>query len=399
MEGKATTFCTIFPSYRDYHFFKDPGQVPYRFARLGYDTTLVCYRNKSSFPETEKHMKVRILPDRWMLRKFNSAIIIYLFFNSRRIDILNTFHLNWSSLLFVGLYKLFNRKGFAYVKLDNCIFSGKYPWEEDYASEKPAQTGHRKLKRRLKGSIARHFFLNKVDLWSVEDEYSREQYEQKYAFFKGKLITVYNGHTSDLPGSAPPCGLNEKEDIIMTAGRLGAYQKATEVLLEAFRTVASQSSYDLHLAGSVETGFLGYIEDFFRSNPGLKQRVFFHGPLGRDELYGLYRKSKIFCISSRYEGMAIVFPEAMYYSNAIVTTWPVSLKYLIDKHEAGLAVETDNPNALAEALLRLINDGNLMAGLAQNARSIAETQLNWNNIISQLEEEIKNRMHREKHTA
>ncbi len=44
-------------------------------------------------------------------------------------------------------------------------------------------------------------FHKAVDLCSIEDEYSKELFEAKYAFFKGKLITVYNGHTSDLPGS------------------------------------------------------------------------------------------------------------------------------------------------------------------------------------------------------
>ena len=396
MKIRNVTFCTIFPGYKDFHFYKDPGQVPYRFSKLGYTSTLVCYGRRHGFPETEKYLKINCITDSRLSRKFNSGIILYLLCNSRKIDILNTFHLTWSSLLFVFIYKVINSKGFAYIKLDNCALSGIYPWEIDVEKHRSDHIRDANFKRRLKGCIARRLLINKPDLWSIEDEYSKDLFGSKYSFFKGKLITVFNGHTSDLPGAVGVCDIGDKEDIIMTAGRLGTFQKATDVMLDAYKTVAAQSKYNLHMAGPVETSFQPYIEEYRQANPSLNSRVFFHGPLGREELQRLYCKSKLFCMPSRYEGMAIVFPEAMYYMNAVVTTGNVSLKPLIDKLGIGLAVEKDNPKDLAEALLKLINVKEEREQMAHRAHEISSTILNWDNIIKTLQAEINSRSNQRK---
>jgi glycosyltransferase involved in cell wall biosynthesis len=390
MKMQINTFCTIFPNYYDIHFFKDPGQIPFRFSKLGYNATLVCYGRKEDLTETVKLLKVTTIPDKWFTRRFNLGIIWYLLCNSRRIDILNTFHLEWNSLLFSFIYKIFNRKGFSYIKLDNCAFSGTYTWESNYGDSFPGH-GSRSLKQKIKSRLARRFMLQKVDLWSVEDDYSKEIFEARHSFFRGKLITVYNGHTSDLQDSLPAPEFQEKEDIILTAGRLGTFQKATEILLESFKKAASGNNYELHLAGPVEKSFEAFLEKFRHENKQLDERIFFHGSLSRHDLQKLYSRSKIFCLPSRYEGMAIVFPEAMFYKNAILTTTNVSLKYLIDRYQAGMAVDRDNSESLSEALLELINNSEMRENLGQRAHEISITHLNWDNIIQMLHEEINAR--------
>ncbi len=392
IKEQPRSFCTIFPNFRDFHFFKDPGQIPYRFSKLGYNTSLVCYGKGREFVEAEKYLTIKKLTDNYFSRKFNSGILFFLLINSRKIDILHTFHLTWSSLLFVYLYKILHRSGFSYLKLDNCAFAGKRYWEWDNKENRLNPAVRCKIKGRLKHQIIRRFFLNKVDLWSVEDEYSREIFEARYDFFRGKLITIYNGHTSDLAGSVSTCNLEDKEDIILTAGRLGTFQKATDILLDAFRSVASQTNYALHLAGQIDPAFKTYLDKFDIDNPLLKNRVIFHGPLGRDELYRLYCRSKIFCLPSRFEGMAIVFPEAMYYGNAIVTTMDVSLKYLVERFGFGLMVEKENSKALADGLLSVINDNELRDKMAQNAQELSSTLFNWDGIIIMLEKEIEVRL-------
>jgi len=148
------------------------------------------------------------------------------------------------------------------------------------------------------------------------------------------------------------------------------------------------SHYDLHLAGPVEPEFKDHIKRFREENPSLNSRVIFHGSLDRDQLYSLYSRSKIFCLPSRFEGMAIVFPEAMYYGNAIVTTRDVSLRYLIERYRFGSMVEKDNSADLGEALLNVINDEELWHEMARRAKEISSTLLNWDNIVRMLEKEI-----------
>ncbi len=387
--GRTATFCTVFPNYRDFHFFKDPGQIPYRFAKIGYNTRLVCYSSETdTLTVTGKYLSVVKIPDRFTSRKFNAGIVRYLMSNAMGIDILNVFHYSWSSLLFAYIYKLFNRKGFVYLKLDYCAYAVKNPGGAARIGSFPPDKGSTSLKGRIKDIIASRYFVKKVDLWSVEDDYSRQLLESNYDFLRARLITVYNGHTSDLPGSLAGCDSSQKEDIILTAGRLGSMQKATEVLLEAFKSIASLTEYNLHLAGSVEPGFNAYMNSFLRDNPSLFNRVKLHGPLGRDDLYRLYCRSRIFCMPSRFEGMAIVFPEAMYYGNVIITTNNTSLKPLVEKHRFGLVVERDNPGAIADAVLSLARNRELLKEMAVNAQETASTLLSWDNIVELLNDKI-----------
>ena len=389
MKEQAGTYCMVFPNYRDFHFFKDPGQIPYRFSKLGYNASIICYGESEDFAITGKYLKVVGIPDRYITRKFNSGIVRYLIRNAKKIDILHTFHYSWSSLLFTFVYKTFNRKGFAYLKLDHCAFARTGPDKIGDIQNPLIIKGSSGIKGSIKSRIAERFFTGKVDLWSIEDEYSRELLEASYGFLRGKLITVYNGHTSDLQGSEGGCRSVHKEDIIMTAGRLGTLQKATEMLLDAFKSIALFTGYDLHLAGTVEPGFQAHIDRFLHDNPSLNKRVFFHGPLNRDELRILYCRSRIFCLPSKFEGMAVVFPEAMSYGNAIVTTEDVSLKPMIEKYGFGLMVERDDARALANAVIKLVDEKDLIDEMADRARRVSMTLLNWDNIVNGLRVEIE----------
>lgn len=389
MLRQTATFCTVFPTYRDFHFFKDPGQIPFRFAKIGYKARIVCYCSSAEkFAETGKYLDIVKIPGTWFNRKFNAGLLKYLLLHAREIDILNVFHYSWSSLFLAFIYKTINRKGFVYLKLDYCAYALRKPGDSDSMGNGLPDTGTASFKGRIKAILVRRFFVRRVDLWSVEDEQSREILESRHDFLRGKLITVYNGHTSDLPSSVEACPASQKEDIILTAGRLGSWQKATEVLLEAFKSIAPATEYDLHLAGAAESGFESYLESYLKENPFLKARIKYHGPLERKELYSLYCRSKIFCLPSRFEGMAIVFPEAMYYGNVIITTDNTSLKPLVEKHHFGLTVARDNSAILADALLKMASDRETLDEMAANARETASTLLTWDRIIRCLNDEI-----------
>ena len=391
MQERSLVFCTVFPNYRDFHFYKDPGQIPYRFSLRGYDTSVVCYGRSGDYPETERHLKVIAIPDRYTSRKFSAGIAWYLVRHARSIDILNIFHYSWSSLLFSFIYKTFNRRGFAYLKLDDCIYARRDNSAPEEHRDAALRLGGAGLKSRLRRYIARRYMEGRIDLWSIEDEESRSILEAENPFLRGKLITVYNGHTADLAGAPSFRGFRQKEDIILTAGRLGTFQKATDVILDAFRFIAGSSGYQLHLAGEVEPAFRPFVEQFYREFPELADRVIFHGSLRRNELFELYNRSRIFCLPSRFEGMAVVLPEAMHYGNAIVTTADGSLRPLIEAGKFGLVVERDDSRALADALLKLITDRGMTERMAEEARRISSGLLSWDRITDVLTVAIRER--------
>lgn len=388
------TFCTVFPGYRDYHFYKDPGQVPFRFSRLGYNSSVVTLSDPAGFKVTGRHLNIIGIKQTYFNRRHNSGIIRFLISHGRKISILNLFHFSWQSLLFATIYKKLNPRGFVYLKMDSSRYSGIYEWERNFEESQVTLSGpgsRVSLREKIKNRLIKKHFTDNVDLWSVEDNYTNLVYQKQFTFMRGKLITVYNGHTADLPGAEDVRAFDDKEDIILSAGRLGAYQKGTELLLEAFRIVSDSNNFELHLAGPAEAGFENTIERYFENNPQLKSRVFLHGNLERSGLFRLYNRSKILCMPSRFEGMAVVFPEAMYYRNAVLTTPYVSPAGIIKDFRLGLVTESAEPSQLADNLMLLIRDRRLLRSLADNAHEFALREFNWDNIVRDLNAEINRR--------
>lgn len=383
----AKSFVTLFPFYRDHHFYKDPGQVPYRISREGFEARIVRFRSDDLLPITEEHIGVTQIRPLFGRNAGNLSLLFWLLSNSRRTDILNLFHLTWQSLLTSWLFKVLNRNGFVWLKMDNCHASGKYDWEDILKREKRATAPKKRLKERL----MRGCFIRSVDLWSVEDEESRSYYENSYPVFRGKIITVYNGHCADILNYTVRKEFGEKEKIIVNAGRLGTHQKATEMLLEAFRSVATFTDYDLHLAGTMEPGFIPWFEAFLKANPDLKHRIVYHGALDTSDLYSLYDRSRILCMPSRYEGLALVFCEAMYFGNAVVTTGSVSVAGIIRDESAGEVTERSDQEAVAESLLNLLRNPSVAESSGNNARRFAEKHFSWPVIIKGLVTELEKR--------
>lgn len=394
MRVTGQTFCTVFPAYKDFHFYKDPGQIPFRFSRRGYNSLVVTLADDADLKASRSNLSIITIKNTFLSRKFNLGIVRFLLVKGRQINILNLFHFSWQSLLFATLYKKINPRGFVYLKMDSSRYSGVYEWERNFGGSPDPVSGSvsvRSLKERIKNWLIRKYFTGNVDLWSVEDDYTNHVYQDQFSFLRGRLITVYNGHTADLPGAEDVRQFNDKEDIIITVGRLGAYQKGTELLLEAFRDIAGTNNFELHLAGPAEPGFEDTMNIYFENNPMLRNRVFLHGNLERDELFRLYNRSRIMCMPSRFEGMALVFPEAMYYRNAVLTTPYVSPAGIIQEFRLGLVTGSAEPSRLADNLMMLIRDRSLMREMADNAHDFALKNFNWDNIVRELDSEINRR--------
>jgi glycosyltransferase involved in cell wall biosynthesis len=108
----------------------------------------------------------------------------------------------------------------------------------------------------------------------------------------------------------------QKENIIMTAGRIGSVQKNNIPLVRAFALLANDfPDWKLILAGSYEEADRKKLmNDAFRGlrySPEIFKRIIFTGNLSKTELYKYYAKAKIFALTSRLEGFPNVCCEAL----------------------------------------------------------------------------------------
>jgi GalNAc-alpha-(1->4)-GalNAc-alpha-(1->3)-diNAcBac-PP-undecaprenol alpha-1,4-N-acetyl-D-galactosaminyltransferase len=168
----------------------------------------------------------------------------------------------------------------------------------------------------------------------------------------------------------------EKEDIIITVGRIGTYQKNTELFLEALKEV-ELNNWKVYILGPFELPFQTYIDTYFKLNPQLRDKVIFTGNIiDRKELFEWYNRAKIFCLTSRFEGFPITFPEALYFGNHIISTPVSSALQITNYSQFGKVVKAETKD-FAAAIQEGIEEGFLTSKRYESTLKFSRTNFTW----------------------
>ena len=99
-----------------------------------------------------------------------------------------------------------------------------------------------------------------TDVFSVETEEARSYLIKVYPELEQKIISIPNGVDNlYLEEEIILRSWEEKENIIITVGRIGTHQKNTELFLEALKDV-DLGSWKVYILGPVEASFQTYID-------------------------------------------------------------------------------------------------------------------------------------------
>jgi len=152
-------------------------------------------------------------------------------------------------------------------------------------------------------------------------------------------------------------------------------RKDTRTLLEAFSRVRGR-----HPAAALRIVGGGPELPALRARAaelGLGAAVTFLGELPDDEAVRReYLAADVFCLPSLQEGFGIVLLEAMAAGLPIVATRAAAIPEVVPDGEAGLLVPPSDPEALAEALDRLLSDPDLRRRLGEAGRRHVE-RFDW----------------------
>lgn len=381
---QKSRFVTVFTDTGNIHLTKDVGQIPYfMYKTQGYDAVLVGYKNNEEYPFLNKEvkgLKLTFIPNKGRLLYFEIGILSYLWTFSKSIDVLNLFHFKKDHLLYLLLYKTLNPKGKTYVKLDmDILFFKNY---NAFLYSKYS------LKNYLLQGLTRWIF-KLTNVFSVETEEARSYLLNVYPELAPKLIVVSNGVDNQfLDAEIKFRSWEEKENIIITAGRIGSFQKNTELFLEALLRV-ELNNWKVYILGPIEESFQTYIDTYFQHNPHLLDRIIFTGNItDRKELFEWYNRAKIFCLTSRFEGFPITFPEALYFGNYIISTAVSGSQQITNNGQFGKVVQAEISD-LATAIQQCIANGFLTAGRFDDIRKFAKTNFTWPGIIEKLQDKLK----------
>lgn len=381
---KQNTFVTLFPEAERVHLNKDVGQIP-----------LVMSRNFgfSSFLVTEKHVQLdEIEYDAQFLRiitvprlpkvfGINLSSVLYVARNARRIDVLNLYHVTLNTKILCLIQRALNPAGKIYVKLDLNV-----------QNEKKAASTERARKKGFLSPLlawANSKFYSAASVFSAESVEGARLAAARYPAMKNKLITIANG--VDVEGvlrKVETLPFSEKENLIISVGRIGATEKNNELLLQALSQI-NLGTWKAAFVGPYTLGFKAALDRLLLQRPDLADRVQLVGNVSkRSELMGWYNKAKVFALTSRSEGFPLVFPEALMFGNYIVSTDVSSLKEITDDWRFGEVIELDDGTSLAAALQRIIDEGRCSESRHSETVAYARTKYDWAHVLEKLADRL-----------
>jgi len=123
----------------------------------------------------------------------------------------------------------------------------------------------------------------------------------------------------------------------------------------------------------------------------LGDAVQFLGIVSNERLGQLYRACDVYVLPAIFddrgdtEGLGVVLIEALQNARPVVASAVGGIVDVIQHGKTGLLVPEKNPQALADAVLRLLDDPALAQRLGQQGRAEAERQFDWERITSETE--------------
>jgi glycosyltransferase involved in cell wall biosynthesis len=369
-------FVTLFEKTENFHLIKDVGQIPYLMHHyFGYDATIVTYKNNNLYPYLDnevKGLKLKFIP-KVKLGRYSLSALVYLFLNAKNIDVLHLFHHREKTYLNFLMYKWRNPDGIAFLKSDMGLNSIK-----EYDGFVP--------KKRPKYAVRQWLFdkvLAKLDVLTIETQEGYEYVCNRYPDYADKMFFMPNGMNIErMYALAPVKTFADKENIILTVGRIGAPEKNNEMLLSAIEKL-NLGEWKVVFIGPIEKRFESVIEEFFQKNPHLQEKVIFTGAIyDRQLLFEWYARSKIFCLTSIEESFGFVLIEAMAYGNYVVTTSISSANEITDCGQCGTIVSRESE--LSEQLRVLIEGSSQVEGIAELAKERTFSRYDWKTILRTL---------------
>ena len=330
----AKQFVSLIDIY-NIHLIKDIGLIAWGMQYYqGYESTIVTY-------EHDDLQYLEILPGLTVKKiskitgKFDIDILLYLLKNAKKIDVMNCYHMRSATALKIMLYKILNSKGKVFLKFDGGYFREHIGKFKQYL-----------YKRSFK----------MADLISTEQEEHSRKLSMDWGIPVRYIQNPY--HPQELRDFKP---YKDRENIILTVGRIGSNQKATDVLLEAWGRCSKElEKWKLVLVGPIEEkecDFRAYIEAWKARYPMAGAQTLFMGELNnRLELYDLYCNSKVFCFPSRHESFGIAALEAVINGCYIIGSAIPTTYSLTEKFSLGSMFQVDNSKDLMSKLVFTCNN-------------------------------------------
>ena len=163
------------------------------------------------------------------------------------------------------------------------------------------------------------------------------------------------------------------------------HRKGLHTLLKAISDQPSAFSLDVVGGLTAESRYAQKMQERSQVS-GLKSKVVFHGVLDKEDLAQKLRTTHVLVVPSSYEGFGIVYLEGMAFGLPAIGTTAGAASEIITDGETGFLISPDNTKALAERLLLLANDRDLLAQMSVNALERYRQQPTWEKTAGRIQD-------------
>ncbi len=195
-----------------------------------------------------------------------------------------------------------------------------------------------------------------------------------------KIQVIYNG--IDTATFRPLAQLEGRERRLLFVGGSNP-RKGIDVLLDAFALVSKfYPDVLLDLVG----GWNWNVQIERAKRSGISSKVRFHPYIVHEEMPTYYAQSYAFIAPTRAESFGRTVAEAMACGVPVISTQASSIPEIVDEGVSGLLVPWGDTNALADAILELLNDPQKASEIGRAGRKRVEKSFAWDVIMLQWEE-------------
>ena len=344
--------------WRNQELLKDFGLVPYILHKNhGCDSVMVGEENPLPYAEKYlKGMRMEFLPD-----GRDETKLRYMEEHAGDIDILAVYGMYPINYSLARIYKRLNPNGRIYLALDaNLSWMDRINIRDERVAFLPAN----------------------ADVIGSSGRYMQEHLNRKWPW---RVEHFSNGYFHPWVKDVPP-EFEKKENIILTVARVGIYEKANDVMLDAFVRVADRiPDWKLRIVGGVDPAFEPVVRWFYETFPKMRDRVEFAGQINdKEELCEEYRRAKIFTLTSRKEGTPNVISEALHLGCALAITKIDEWREAIDDGNCGMAVSIDDSEAISGMYLEMCQNEDRLRRMCENSYNYAVEHYSMENNVAEI---------------
>ncbi len=199
---------------------------------------------------------------------------------------------------------------------------------------------------------------------------SAREIQRAFGVSAHKVRMVYNGLDAEF--FHPIKGERKKPQTLLFVGNTDDVKKGIDYLLRAM--ILLPHSVTLNV---VDEGFpvKTYAPQMSR-RLGLNSRVTFTGKISAETLRRLYNSAEVVVLPSLYEGFGLPAAEAMACGTPVVATRAGALPEVVGE-EGGILVPPRDPQALAEAILKIMREEGLRKKMGALGRQRVESLFTW----------------------